>query len=627
MKFPFFRKGFLLFILLIFISFSSWASKPTLEGLPKNKLIREVYHQIQIKNFLGAKELAERILRYSYNKSLKEIAYIFYWLADGLYKYHQGKTHEIINSIGGLNLYWGYFKEPLYEDWYYSALGKLYTLISQYKRAVIFFILAYKKNPLPERWLDLIYATEFIYYNEIEPYYDYSLIETLLNKTPEKVLNKYEKALYEFEKGLYYLLIGNYSQAYKYFKISYDLDRTYLTSAQANYFMGLALEGMGKLKDAFFYYKLALNQVKQKDYLKKILFHIFKVSAELKDYKSANSYFMGLWKEGDINTDPYLQLAFIHAWFLNNGTFLPHFYWNRFYDYFARKIMWLAFDKLRGKLAFLYFLYKFSEKGQIDEDLLLLWQNFDNFQLPKNYQWLVELIRKKALKNFAVYSQLEKLYLTNRKLFIKFFGFYGICKIAFYNFWKGDFKKALEYLKILEEQNTSLEKFSCSDEKIFIKGVSSIILHKNPYILEYYYNSLKEPYKTAALFWLGLGYLINNRWDLTTIYWEEFLKKYSLAAEKFEIPLYGNFTVLFTTYYLAEHYYQIGFYQKAYTYYQQAAVLLQDLPDLLGIKDFIVFRLYQLSKLLNKKIELSKITPNKAWIEFIYFWNFTSPGK
>ena len=72
---------------------------------------------------------------------------------------------------------------------------------------------------------------------------------------------------------------------------------------------------------------------------------------------------------------------------------------------------------------------------------------------------------------------------------------------------------------------------------------------------------MKEPYKTAALFWLGLGYLINNRWDLTAIYWEEFLKKYSLAAEKFEIPLYGNFTVLFTTYYLAEHYYQIGFYQ------------------------------------------------------------------
>jgi len=538
-----------------------------------NSVSEEVYkklqHQIEIKNFLGAKRLAERIFKKTKDAKTREIAFILYWEANGYLHYKKGEFNKILQDIGGLNLYWFLFRnQRFYEDVYFETLGKLYTLLFQYRRAVIFFIQAYRLKPSQRKLLEIIYATEMAYYNEIRPYLDYSFLEMLLNRVRKDILNIFELALYQFELGLYNLLIGKCETAYKNFRKSFDLDKSFLTEGQADFFMGRALECLGDLKRAFFYYKKALTSVKHPLYKKNILYRIFIVSAKLKFYREANSYYLGLAKFGGIENNPYLQEATLSIPSL--GDFKDHFYWKKSYDLLVAKIMWLNINNERGKRAFLYFLKKFLQTGELYPEFVTAWK----ILYPQEVKSLK--ISSAKVLNFKLnqLENLKKLFDINKDLFKHFFRDYGYLALSKYFFLIGNWNKAEEFVK-----ETKLK----LPYKFFIEGV--IKAYKGePYLLESIYSSLDDEYKIQSLFWLGWGYLLNDRWDLVSLYWEDFIKRSAKSSNLL-------WERLFSSYYLANHYEELGFTQKALRFYSLCWDLLKDLKNFKGLKRYVILKL------------------------------------
>ena len=536
---------------------------------PAEEILKKIQHQIEIKDFLGAKLLAERVYKKATTWETKEVAYLLYWEASGYLHYKEGQFSKILEDIGGLNLYWAYFrKNRRFEDVYYDVLGRLYTLLFQYRRAVIFFVEAYRRKPTPRRFLNIIYATEMAYYNELRPYYNIDFIKTLLKRVNPEGLDFLSKALYEFEWGFYYLLKGDYRKAYKYLKESYNLDKSFLSEGQANFFMGKALEGLGDLKKAYYFYKLALTRVKHPLFVKNTLFRLFIVTAKLGYYREANDYFFGLTKFGGLQVNPYLQEAILLIPSL--GNFKKHFYWRKEYNALLALVMWLNIESDRGKKAFVFLLNDFLDRGKPFPDLIVAWKVLYPHEVER-FKNLVEVEKVISLPLEGL-TYVYRFYKLNTPLFKSIFGDWGYLAIAKYFFLKGDWDKALTFVEKVRLKNPL---------KFYIKGV--ILAYRGkPYILESYYNSLGEKYKINSLFWLGWGYLLNNRWDLTGLYWEQFLNEY----HKRDI-LYG-----IASFYLAEHYFKIGFTDKGIYYEKKFLEFLKHQKDFKGLKMWTVLRLY-----------------------------------
>ena len=516
--------------------------------------------------------MANKLWKTSHDSKVRELAYLLYWKALGFYHYKKGEFNKILEDIGGLNLYWGFFrKKRYYEDLYYEILGNLYTLLFQYKRAVIFLLKAYKLKPSNGRFLNLIYAVEMTYYNELEPYYDFTVIKRLLLKVNTKELNTFQKAFYNFEKGFYYLLIRNYSSAYKFFKEAYKQNIGYLTNGQANFFMGRALEGLGKLKDAYFYYKIALRQVKHSYFKKLVLYRLFIVSAKLGYYQEANNYLFGLATFGGIQINPFLQEALLKIPHLDR--FLTYFYWNDKYPYIVSQILWLNFENYRGEEAFKYFLESFLRNGKVYSDFLLAWKLYYPHEVKD-----ISIPSQQVLKlSFIQLKVLLKIYKANRDLFNFFFKDYGYLALAKYYFLQGNWKKVEKFLK-LAKLNLPL--------KNFIEGVLEAY-RGQPYLLEIFYPQFKGNLKIEALFWLGWGYLLHNRWDLVNLYWDAFLKS-SRLKEKYSLER------LFASYYLGLHLLKEGFSSQGGNYLKVALKELSKFKNFKGLKRFITLKLAEI---------------------------------
>ena len=574
-------------ILLLTFTFSF-----SLENSEAYKILQKLEYQIDIKDFIGAKTLAERIYKTAKNTNSKEIAFLIYWLADGFLNYQKGQFNKILEDISGLNLYWAFFREkPSFTDYYYEYLGRLYTLLFQYRRAVIFYILSYRRKPTQKRLLEIIFSTEMAYYDELRPYLDYSIIKLLLKRVKVNKLNPFEKALYEFEVGFYNLLIKNYRVAYKYFKKSFNLDKAFITDGQADYFMGKALEGLKKYKEAYYFYKLALQKVKHPIYKENTLYRLFQVSARIGYYQEANSYYLGLVKFGGLEKNPYLQEATLLIPKL--GNFFQYFYWKNFYNSLVAKILWLNFNKDRGKQAFVYFLNLFLKEGVLYPDFVEAWKLLYPHEV-KDLKVNPEIVLNFSLNKL---KKLYKLYTLNKALFIHFFGQYGLLAIAKYFYLKGYWEKAI---KLAEKINLH------NPYKIFLIGIIEAYKGK-PYTLESYFSTLKGNLKLEALFWLGWGYLLNNRWDLVSLYWEDFLNK-SLNTNTW------MWEKLFSAYYLALHYDSEGFKDKAVKFYGITLNLLKSFPDLDGLKRWIALRLVNL-----KTTDISTLPVDKNWQKFLKY--------
>jgi len=560
------------------------------------EVYNKLQHQIEIKNFLGAKNLAERIFKKTTDAKTGEITFILYWEASGYLHYKRGEFNKILEDIGGLNLYWSIFKDRrYYEDVYFETLGKLYTLLFQYRRAVIFFIQSYRLKPSQHKLLEIIYATEMAYYNEIRPYLDYSFVKMLLNRVKKDKLNIFERALYQFEVGLYNLLVGKCKIAYKNFRESFDLDKSFLTEGQADFFMGKALECSGDLKRAYFYYKKALTLVKHPLYKKNILYRLFIVSAKLKFYREANSYYLGLAQFGGIENNPYLQEATLLIPSL--GDFKKHFYWKKSYDLLVSKIMWLNINNERGKRAFLYFLKRFLQNGKLHSEFLTAWKVL----YPHEVKGLK--VSPSGILRFELeqLENLKTLWLTNKELFKHFFGDYGYLALGKYFFLKGNWNKAKKFLS-----GTRLK----TPYKFFVEGV--IEAYKgNPHFLEAIYPSLEKKYKVSSLFWLGWGYLIRGRWDLTSLYWEEFLHESVSFSNLF-------WEKLFASYYLALHYEKLKLTDKAVYYYSYCWDLAKRVDNFKGLKRFISLKLALLKGDKNPSWEFLKLL-DKDWQKFLKY--------
>ncbi len=556
-----------------------------------------LYYQWEIKNYLGLKEDAEHIYKQSNDARLKELAFLYYWLGSAFYHYHKGEFSKILEDLGGLNLYWGYFKgKRYYEDLYYEFLGKLYILLFQYKRAVIFLVESYKLKPLSRRFLDIIYATELAYYDEFKTNYDYSPIKKLLELVNASKLNVFEKALYEFEKGFYYLLTDDYEKALTFFKKAYNLDRAYLTDGQANFFMGKTYEGLKQYKNAYLHYKLALKQVKHPIFKLRTLYRLFYVSAKLGYYQEANDYYYALAVLNPLPTNYYLQDITAKLWI---SDFLDFFYWKDSYDAIMAKILWLNSNNNRGKLAFLYFLDKFLKTGEIYPDFAAAWQVFEveDFKNLGKYRKLIDTKGRKIVNRpLKFYKNLELLSLKNPELFKFFFGDWGYLALAYYYFYLGKFDKAN---LILETVNFDYPL------KVFVKGVIEATKGK-PYYLETYLENLPEHLKTEALFWLGYGYLLNNRWNITALYWKLFLRKAS-NDKKYKLEK------IFVLLHLAEHYKNLGYTTEAAELFEELIEEIGNNPALEGLKEFASLQLISL------KIPVNVEFSNTDWQNFIKY--------
>jgi len=558
------------------------------------QVLKKLEYQINIKDFLGAKKLAEKVYKNAIDKKSKEIAFLIYWLADGFLNYQEGKFNKILEDIGGLNLYWSIFREnPFFVDYYFEYLGRLYTLLFQYRRAVIFYILAYKRKPTQKRLLEIIFATEMAYYNEIRPYLDYSVIKLLLKKVNPSKLDIFDKALYEFEVGFYNLLIKNYSKAYSHLKKSFNLDKAFITEGQADYFMGRTLEGLKKYKEAYFFYKSALQKVKHPIYKENVLYHLFQVAAKIGFYKEANSYYLGLTKFGGLEINPYLQEATLLIPKL--GNFFNFFYWKNEFNALMAKVLWLNFNNDRGKRAFYYFLKLFLNKGILYPDFVEAWKLLYPDEIRKlkiNSKNLVDFTLKKLAK-------LYKLYLLNKDLFLYFFGRDGLLAIAKYYYLTGQWDKAFKLVKKIKTNNPY---------KFYILGIIEAYKGK-PFILESYYSTFSSKLKSEALFWLGWGYILNKRWDLTTLYWEDFLHRNSKQGHYY-------WEKLFSAYYLALHYDRHSLKDKAIKYYKTTLKLLKENKSLQGLKRWVSLRLIELER--NPR-EIDKLAVDKDWQKFLKY--------
>lgn len=406
------------------------------------------------------------------------------------------------------------------------------------------------------------------YYNELRPYYNIDFIKALLKKVNSKNLDFFSKALYDFEWGFYYLLKKKYQKAYNYFRKSYNLDKSFLSEGQANFFMGKTLEGLGNLKKAYYYYKLALKQVKHPIFIKNTLYRLFIVTAKLGYYTEANSYFLGLAKFGGLQVNPYLQEEVLAVSEL--GDFKKHFYWRKAYNTLLSMVMWLNLETDRGKKAFIFLLNDFLEKGKPFPDLFIAWKVIYPHEI-KNFRKYVKL---QAVLNLPLRSlkYVYKLYKLNKQLFTTLLGDFGFLALAKYYFLQGDWKKAITFINKIKINHPL---------KLYIRGV--ILSYKGkPYFLESYYENLPIKYKVKSLFWLGWGYLINNRWDLVGLYWEDFLNKY----EKKDI-FYG-----ISSLYLAEHYFDLGLIDKGLKYYSQFLKFLKVNKRFKGLNKWLSLRLY-----------------------------------
>ncbi len=574
-------------LLLIFtFSFS-------IENSTAFKILQKLEYQIDIKDFIGAKTLAEKIYKTAKNPKNKEAAFLIYWLADGFLNYQKGQFNKILEDISGLNLYWAFFKtQPVFTDYYFEYLGRLYTLLFQYRRAVIFYILAYRKKTTQKRLLEIIFATEMAYYDELRPYLDYSIIKLLLKRVNVNKLNPFEKALYEFEVGFYNLLTKNYKEAYRYFQKSFNLDKAFITDGQADYFMGKALEGLKKYKEAYYFYKLALQKVKHPIYKENTLYRLFQVSAKIGSYQEANSYYLGLVKFGGLEENPYLQEATLLIPKL--GKFFQYFYWKNSYNFLVAKILWLNLNKDRGEKAFAYFLSLFLQKGVLYPDFIEAWKLLYPSEV-KDIKINPQIVLNSSLEEL---KKLYKLYVLNKSLFIHFFGQYGLLALAKYYFLQGEWEKAEKLAKEIRIHNPY---------KIFLIGVIEAYKGK-PYLLESYFSGLEKRLKIEALFWLGWGYLLNNRWDLVSLYWEDFLTK-SLTTNTWK------WEKLFSAYYLAFHYDVEGYKDKAIKFYKIILNLLRNSHNLNGLKKWISLRLANF-----KVVNISKLPVDKHWQKFLKYF-------
>lgn len=565
------------------------------------EVLRKLEYQIEVKDYLGAKDLANRVYQKAKDPRAREIAFLIYWLADGFLNYQKGQFNKILEDIAGLNLYWSVFRgKRYYEDLYFEYLGRLYTLLFQYRRAVIFYLISYRKKPTQKRLLEIIFATEMAYYNELRPYLDYSVIEYLLKRVDEDRLKPFDRALYEFERGFYNLLLGNYGKAYEFFKKSFDLDKAFITDGQADYFMGKALEGMKRYKDAYFYYKAALKKVKHPIYKANTLYGLFKVSALIGYYGEANDYYFGLTHFGGLEVNPYLQEATLLIPYLDD--FLNHFYWKRQYNLLVAKIMWLNFNNDRGRRAFAYFLNLFLDRGILYPDFVEAW----SLLYPREVAG-IRVDPKKVLKlDLEGLRKLHLLYEKNRSLFLHFFGDYGVLALAKYYFLTGDWEKAY---RLAEGVKPNIE------EKLFILGVIEAY-RGEPYRLEAHYQSFKGNEKVEALFWLGWGYLLRDRWDLVSLYWEDFLRK-ARPLEEF------YWEKLFATYYLALHYDRMGFADRAVNLYRRALELLEKTQNLVGLKRWIALRLAYLS---GQDFKTYQLPVDNDWQKFLKY-TFSQGGN
>ena len=554
------------------------------------EVLRKLNHYIQIKSYITAKEEAEKIYKTAKSLESKEVAFLIYWEAKAFLDYKKGQFDKILEDIGSLNLYWSFFEEPKHEYLYYDILGKLYTLLFQFRRAVGFFIESYKIKPRLKEFLNIILATELAYYNELRPYYNYKVLNKLINKVDPNKLGYFDKSIFFFEKGLYYLLIGNYKQAYKYFVQAYKLNLVFLREPIVNFFMGKTLEGLGKLKDAYLYYKLALKQAKHPIIVQNILFRLFIVSAKLGYYQEANDYYYGLAQFGGLETNIYLQEASLKI--ANIPNFLPYFYWKDYYNDILAKIMWLNLNKDRGKLAFLYLLKNFLYKGIWNDELLIAWKVLYPNDLAG---YTINPKQLLVINTFKVLEKLNLLYKANPDLFVYFFKDYGYLALAKFYFLKGEWDKTLEFLS-----KVKLKSFW----KFYLKGVIEAYKGK-PFLLENIYSSLPVTLKIKSLFWLGWGYLLNNRWDLVSLYWEEFLKK-SPNVEGFYTPR------LIAAIHLAFHYQKLGLLEKAHKYYKVSLDLLKGNKDLQGLKRYLALKLVQLGN-YQEALKYTTIFEDKNW--------------
>jgi len=568
-----------------------------IQNLPK-LVLRKIRYQIEVKDYLGAVKDTDRLWKTTSNVKVKEIAFLLHWEALGFYHYKTKQFQKILEDIGGLNLYWSFFgKKPHYTDLYYEILGKLYTLLFQYRRAVIFLIEAYKLKPNQERLLDIIYAVEMTFYNEIRPYYNFEIIKKLLDKVNPKELDIFQKALYDFEKGFYYFLIKNYALAYKLFKSSYDLDRAFLTDGQANYFMGRALEGAGRLKDAYYYYKLALKQVKHPLFKQRTLYRLFIVSAKLHYYQEANDYLYGLTTFGGIRVNPFLQEALLKIPLLDS--FLNHFYWKKDYPAIVSQIMWLNFNNDRGRRAFKFFLETFLGSGSLYPDFKTAWRLYYPHEVRG-----IKIQKEKVLKlSYKGLRNLVELYGLNKALFLHFFGNYGYLALAKYYFYVGNWKRCKEFLKLAKLDLPI---------KHFLKGVIEAY-EGRPYELEIYYPTFKGELKTEALFWLGWGYLINGRWDLVGLYWDRFLEA-SRRKEQY------NLQRLFASYYLGIHLLRKGYLSQGANYLKETLKVISKLKTFKGLKRFTILKLAEVEG-LNSTLTLmqSYNLTDKEWQRFLKY--------
>ena len=348
-----------------------------------------------------------------------ELAYLYYGKAYAHYSYELSRKEGVLASIGYLNKYTFYYKNPKFLTLQREFVGDGYLLIGWFEDA---------RNLYSE-----VYGAQ----KDIRSLLKYAYASALLgDATVIKILREIENPPKEFlylkllSLGIVEAQLGNFNASLDYLKKAQEEDTSLSYDLHFNFYTGLSYKKLGKIRDSMFYLERARRLDKLGVYTHRLNYHLLEVYLRLMDYRSAYELYGEIKKELAYN--PFYQVAYLRLWLF------PDFmekYKEEFKHYYelARQLFWWKLGSPISQYALLALLNKSLKDKKVDQETQVILQlktfNKTEFVLDNelfNYDEELRRLNEELQKSNPYLEEevnfLIELYSLNEKSFLNAFG-------------------------------------------------------------------------------------------------------------------------------------------------------------------------------------------------------------